>query len=547
MMTPHAMGSAPSNVGVAPERPALLVVDDDVSVLTALSRTLSTEPYAVFVAESPKMAMRLLERERVAVVLSDYDMPEMNGIDFLLDVRGRFPDVQRILFTAMLDPSVITDAINRAEIHRVVLKPWDAQALRWIVRSAIDHFRMRLDNERLSRLTENQNLELKELNKDLEARIARRTLQLQRAKHEWERTFDAIVDPVAIVNDRYEVVRANVAYARFAGMDVQAVPGRTCHQVLADRSSPCTGCTLPAAIKGRVPRSIEIPAKQRLLAMSLYPVQIDAPPVEATGDLRTADIRAGLPSAVCHYRDVTEERTLQGALARTQKLASLGLFVGGVAHEINNPLGGILAFTQLLLRSHPPRDELERSLKDIEQSALRCKRIIESLLAFSHGSESKKTMIDLGPIARGALMAFVRDYAPSSKFDYSVAQDLPFVRGDPELIHQLLRNLLQNAEHAMQGRQGKVVLQVSNGQLNGRPAVMIEVIDQGTGIAEAQLIKIFDPFFTTKTRGQGTGLGLSICHRIVEQHGGTIEVASEVGKGTTFRVRLPAEKGSAQA
>jgi two-component system NtrC family sensor kinase len=257
----------------------------------------------------------------------------------------------------------------------------------------------------------------------------------------------------------------------------------------------------------------------------------------------TEDITSNLPeigvepgqAAVCYYRDVTDERALATELARTQKLASLGLFVGGVAHEINNPIGGILAFTQLLLRQGNG-ETIDPVLKDIESSALRCKRIIESLLSFAQGSQHlRRSSVQIDELVREAVSSFERDYLKGGLTVELDIQTTDRVDVDPALIHQLLRNLLQNAEHATIGPGGLIRVSV---QLQG-PMLAIEVTDRGRGIPEPQLSKIFDPFYTTKTDGRGTGLGLSICHRIVEQHSGSLDVRSKVGEGTTVRVLLP--------
>ncbi|MFO0724880.1 MAG: ATP-binding protein [Myxococcota bacterium] len=543
-------------------RPGLLIVDDEPPILAAIRRTLRAEPYTIYTAESGKEGLRILEQQRIGVVISDYKMREMDGVQFLNIVRSRFPEIQRIMLTGQADQSAIQDVINQAQIFRFISKPWDPQALILTISASFDQYRVLRENERLWQITERQNRELRELNHSLEQRIHRRTAQLARAKVEWERTFDAIVDPVAIVSHRYEVIRANLSYAERGGVEIRDVPGKRCYEILAGKSAPCTGCPLARALLGEPPRGVDIETNAgRTLHVWAYPLKPAAEPSSDPGnapvspqDLAsplTEDITSNLPemgvepgqAAVCYYRDVTEERALAEELGRTQKLASLGLFVGGVAHEINNPIGGILAFTQLLLRQGLS-DELSPVLKDIESSALRCKRIIESLLSFAQGSQQlRRSTVELGPLAEEAVTSFRRDYG---KEDLEIRLDIQDseVRSeaDPALIHQLLRNLLQNAEHATSGPERRIDVRV----LRIGAQAVLEVADRGHGIPEAHLSKIFDPFYTTKTDGRGTGLGLSICHRIAEQHGGSLEVRSKVGEGTTVRVLLPSVTAESQ-
>jgi two-component system NtrC family sensor kinase len=532
---PRPRDAAPAN--------GLLLVDDEPTILVALRRVLAGQPYQIHTADNALEALRVLERERIAVVVSDYLMPDMNGVQFLNLVRARFPEIQRIIVTAKASLDLIQDVINQAQVFRFVNKPWDNQALLFTIEASFEQYRASHENERLRQLTERQNRELRDLNRDLEARIARRTRQLARAKAEWEQTFDAIVDPVAIVSARYEIVRANIAYAQATGVDIREIPRHRCHDILAGRDAPCVGCPLPAAVSGEPPRGVDVAGRAgRVLNVWAYALpnlgETDLPgEVEDTSDV--VDVPP-VGSAVCHYRDVTDERALGAELQRTQKLASLGLFVGGVAHEINNPVGGVLAHAQLLLEQHRDDPELASALRHIETDALRMKRIIQSLLSFAHGSAVRRTLIDAETLIRDAVAAFDRDYAGKGHVPVRLELHgaLPEVAVDGALIHQLIRNLLQNAEHAEPRSEIRVSARST------ASALELEVADDGVGISETNLQRIFDPFFTTKGQGRGTGLGLSLCYRIVEQHGGTIEARSRPGEGTTFRITIPHGPGA---
>ena len=241
---------------------------------------------------------------------------------------------------------------------------------------------------------------------------------------------------------------------------------------------------------------------------------------------------------VCIYRDVTDEREMTRRLIESEKMAAVGQLAGGVAHEINNPLGGILAFSQLMKRdAGRPADDLE-SLSLIEESALRCKRIVESLLKFSRRSRDEdRRPFDLSRCCEDATVLFNAQLkaSPRAKLELRLACGLPEVHGDPGQVGQVVLNLLQNGLYALPGQQG--VLTVETGQELER--CFIRVSDTGSGIDAKHLPRIFEPSFTTKPPGEGTGLGLSIAYRIVEDHGGAFHVETEPGQGTRFTVFLP--------
>jgi signal transduction histidine kinase len=231
------------------------------------------------------------------------------------------------------------------------------------------------------------------------------------------------------------------------------------------------------------------------------------------------------------------ERT--AALLHFEKMAALGRMAGGVAHEINNPLGGILAFAQVLLRDAAGDDSdpgTREALEAIQTCAIRCKNIVDSLLSFSR----KPAAGALGEVALNEVASVSLDIArlhPKAK-DVTVTcelgADVPRVIGQASLLQQVVVNMLQNAFQASPAG-APVVLRTSRQDGWG----VLEVEDQGTGIDADDLPHIFEPFFTTKPTGEGTGLGLSICYGIVREHGGRIDVASEPGRGTVFSLRLP--------
>lgn len=240
-------------------------------------------------------------------------------------------------------------------------------------------------------------------------------------------------------------------------------------------------------------------------------------------------------------------------LMQSAKLASVGELAVSVAHEINNPLTGILGFTGLLLSEMPPDDPRTKDLKVIESEALRSRQIVRNLLDFSRSHGSKKEPVDINGVIRNTL-TLIQYQAKTSNIHIveKFARDLHPVQADADQLKQVFINLIKNAFDAMpQG--GMLTIETSSlpekqlemndpsiHQSMSEEMVMIQFKDSGMGIHPDNIQNIFDPFFTTKGRQMGTGLGLSISYNIIEKHGGRLEVESELGKGSNFMIKLPA-------
>jgi two-component system NtrC family sensor kinase len=245
-------------------------------------------------------------------------------------------------------------------------------------------------------------------------------------------------------------------------------------------------------------------------------------------------------------RERTEQvMEMQVRVAQSERLASLGMLAAGVAHEVNNPLGGILALTALTLEDlpaeHPDRHNLEVVVRQTE----RCRDIVKGLLEFSRQSDATLEELEVNAVIEQTL-ALVGQQASflNVTVERHLAPGLPPVAADRSQLQQVILNILVNAVQAM-GERGTLTL-TTRGGADGRE-VEIAIADTGCGIPPDVIDRIFDPFFTTKQGGQGTGLGLAIAYGIVTRHRGHISVQSEVGRGTTFTIRLPAVRVEQQS
>lgn len=237
-------------------------------------------------------------------------------------------------------------------------------------------------------------------------------------------------------------------------------------------------------------------------------------------------------------RTRTEELVaMQARVAQSERLASLGMLAAGVAHEINNPLGGIFALTGLSLEDMTADDPNRENLEEVLRQTQRCRAIVRNLLEFARHSEGSAGPIDMNKTIEATLALLEKQAAffnIETVRDY--ADGLPPVLANQSELQQVLMNLIVNAVQAMQE---KGTLTIATRPRTDEQSVEVSISDTGCGIPADKIGQVFDPFFTTKASGQGTGLGLSIAYGIVTSHGGTISVASEPGRGTTFTVRMP--------
>jgi two-component system, NtrC family, sensor kinase len=503
-----------------PNRGRLLLVDDEANVLRSIQRVLRRTDWEIHSASDGETGLVELRAFRPQVVISDFRLPGMSGVEFLARVKDESPRTQRIMLTGQADHHAIEEAVNRSEIFRFISKPWDDAQLVLTVTSAFEQVALLEENERLYRLTQEQNQQLKALNQDLEERVQQRTRLISVAKREWEKTFDAIEDPLAIVRaDTLAVVRANLAYARVAGKRIEEILGNKCHVYLFGRPERCEGCPLAEAMRTGQEHRGEVSRGGRTYALTVYPM-----------------IEEKL--VVCSYRDVTDEREMTRRMIETEKMVAVGQLAGGVAHEINNPLGGILAFAQLMKRDDGRTPHDLETLSLIEESALRCKRIVESLLRISRRHrEGDRRRMDLGRCVEDSALLFkARLKGSRARLEVKLAPKIAPVFADAGQLSQVLLNLLHNALQALPEESGTITVETGE----TRAGCFFRVSDSGAGMDAQTRARIFEPLFTTKPPGVGTGLGLSIAYRIIEDHGGKIDVESEPGRGSTFTVVIPA-------
>ena len=381
---------------------------------------------------------------------------------------------------------------------------------------------------------------------------------VRNGKQEWERTFDAISDPIAVFDRHGRLLRGNTALAALLGRAVTDIPGAKCSEV-GLCGGGCPSCAVGQALLiDEVARAEITLPDDRILSVTTFPVdrlttgasvvQVAKNVTEETRSARRLQTLSDELSKANTQLTATLERlkSTQAQLLQAEKLSAIGQLVAGVAHELNNPLTSVIGFAQLLEsewrsgEAPRPPEEMGHDLRRIAEESGRAASIVRNLLAFARRQTAARVPQDVTELVQRVLSLRAYEFRLSSiELVTEFEPDLPNVIADGGQLQQALLNLVLNAERAMRGRSPRRL--TVGARFDARAgAVELSVADTGHGIDHQNLTKIFDPFFTTRDVGEGTGLGLSICYGIVRDHGGQIAVASKVQVGTTFTILLPA-------
>jgi len=494
----------------------LVLDDDDVTreVVTTLIRELGHEVDAY---ASGQEALRAHARSPYAVILVDWVMPEMDGIEVLRRVRALSKEVQPVrpyllMMTARDRPENVDEALE-AGADDYLTKPIDAFAFYTRLRVAVRAYWDRSQRRRA------------------ESDRRRSEDRLERYQRDLRELIDKSPSGMVLVDGRGVVTFANVACRELpAPIEVgqsllDLISGEQRERVLRllDRSSPTNG-GVEVRVEGRDPRVLELQAGGWLEG--------------SAGDVR-----------VLLVQDLTHRLQLAERLQVADRLSSLGALAAGVAHEVNNPLGFLAANLDYLAGALEersgllPRDERREMLDAIDearQGAARVARIVSDLKRFSSTGGDARTEVDVGAILETAAKMTMNELRHRGRVQMQV-EELPAIEANGARLLQVFVNLLTNAAQALDRSEAPGEVGIRAYRAGGE--LVVDVRDNGPGIAADVRGKIFDPFFTTKPVGEGTGLGLSICHGIVADHGGRIEALEAEGGGTLMRVALPLQRG----
>ena len=494
----------------------VLLVDDEPQVLVALEDILSDE-FTVFKTESPETALRLVESEHIAVVMSDQRMPEMSGDELLTQLCGTC-DATRILVTGYADLGAVIRAVNDGRIFAYVTKPWDPEDLRLMVRKAAEHFRLahELAHER-------------QLLHDL---------------------MNNVPDGIYFKDRQLRFLRANRAYSMLVGGGPpDSLTGRRLTELRPGVDTEVSEAEERRILSEGLPAQDVVREYQRS-GVKHWISETKAPIRSPSGET------IGL---VCISRDVTERMTTQEALRRleqqllqSQKMEAIGQLAGGVAHDFNNLLSVIMGYGELVLQECAEGDERRADMVELLGASQRAAALTRQLLAFSRRQVVQPELVDLNAIVANVEKMLRRIIGEDIEIKTEFRPPRAMIRADPSQIEQVLLNLTVNARDAMP-EGGRIEIVTADASLGPEGAsihpgnvsfVELSFSDDGCGMDAETQKRIFEPFFTTKPVGKGTGLGLATVYGIVQQCGGHIRLESEPGRGTRFHIYFP--KASAQ-
>jgi two-component system, NtrC family, sensor kinase len=551
----------------------ILIVDDDERNRRFLARLLETGEYSCTLAASAQEARRFLGTQLFSLVLCDVSMPHESGLDLALDILAKHPETAVVMVSGLDDPKIAQAALAMGA-YGYILKPFKAIEMLIHVSNALR--RRKLEIQTRTQLGQ------------LEQVVAERTAELQksiagfedaerllhRAHEENEQLLSAISSILIAVDGHGAITKWNHAAEKTFGIAAQSAVGKPFDNCGIQWDSNDLVGRIQGIFEQDQPVRIDdirftrFDGKDRVLGLSVSP-------------LKQNDHDGARSGFLLFGADITERKVMEAQLRQAQKLESVGQLAAGIAHEINTPtqfVGNNIRFLEdsfrelaLVLTQHShlvatngvgvspefikqmeataKQVDLEYLMKEIPKAISqslegieRVAKIVRSMKEFAHPGTTEKVAVDLKEAIESTIEVTKHEwkYVAEMMTDFDPAlPKVPCLVGE---LNQVIVNLIVNAVHSISDAlkqqpdaKGKITITTRKDSESAE----ICIGDTGTGIPQAIRSKIFDPFFTTKAVGKGTGQGLAIAHAVVEKHGGSIAMETEVGRGTTFILRLP--------
>jgi PAS domain S-box-containing protein len=501
----------------------ILVVDNHPVILKFMANLLEKKGHRVLTASDGLSALEILKTNIPDVIFVDLVMPNINGEKLCRVIRDmpKLKDVFLIILSAIAaeEDVCFTDYGANAWIAKV---PFNKMAEH--VLTVLDHLDQGRDSDLQGKVIGRDDLYKRQITKELLA-----------SKRHFEAMLNNITEGILELTNELKIVYANPAAISIIGVseemllssDFTKLFHETHHKRIKDLLKDLDD--KPLAITQDSP--VELNNKQ--VSLNIIPVK----------DHEHSPILVILS-------DVSRRKQMEAQLQQAHKMEAIGTLTGGVAHDFNNILAIILGNTELALDDVPEWNPAHFNLEEIKTVSIHAKDVVRQILSFIRTIDLKRKPINIIPAIKGSLK-FLRATIPTSiDIRQNIKATADTILADPTQIHQVMINLCTNASHAMQKSGGIMEIEIQNVVLYEDSAsfdhdlipgnyVKVTISDTGQGMDPEIINRIFDPYFTTKEVGKGSGMGLSVVHGIVKSYRGTITVASEVGKGTTFNVYFP--------
>lgn len=493
----------------------ILLVDDEAGIRHLLRMTLEMDGYEVLEATNGPEAVDIFAKQLPELALLDVKLPGMTGIEVLEQIRKLNPDVEVIMITGHGDMEMAIECLRR-EASNFLTKPVSEELLSLSIKRSLEKVSLK---KKLRQYTHN-----------LETLVREANIELERAYTFRENIIENSPDALVCIRKGGEIILFNSAAEKLLGHAKKDVIGK---MNIVDLYPPGVAKTIMKDL-----RSNDFGGKgflQKREVQILHKSGKQIPVYISAAFLFEGGLETG---SVGIFTDLTEKKKMERQLIRSEKLSSLGKLAAGIAHEINQPLTGILTFASMLIKKFDNDVETCKDLGVIIRETNRVKGIVQNVLDFSRETPPTKTPVQIQKVVERALDIMT----PQTSFsDINLKKefqtDVPDVSVDANQMQQVIMNIVINAVEAMKGSGNLLIRTRRSGAY-----VEVEFQDSGPGIPEETLENIFDPFFTTKqtTEGIGMGLGLAISYGIVKNHGGDILVSSKDNTGSIFTIKLPA-------
>ncbi len=527
----------------------IMVVDDEQGLRDMLSFSLSGRGFDVTTAQDGEEAIRLLKESKYVLAICDIKMPRKDGLATLTEMKALAPDMEVVMATGFGTVELAIQAMKLGA-HDFIQKPFNLDELFAVLDKALERSELKTlaaayEASKVIFSTVNLHVLLPVI-----ARLAKQTMGAN--------------DVSVLLREetgKFSLAATEGAHPSLQCSDAMPLGRRVALQVSEQRE--------PVVIVGPLEddgRFGAVRGSRTIRSSIVYPLSVGGECVGVLNINRTTNPK---PYTALDLRNVTVlcsqiaqevfnarlyerlevkvkelkeayetlEKT-QGHLLQAEKMASLGELSAGVAHELNNPLTGIIGFAQLLLQESTLSPQQREDIESIHKQSQRCRQIIQNLLHFSRRKEPQKEPLRLNALMDETLQLIRYDLSTSGiQIVSDVPPHLPGVLGDANQLQQVFLNIITNARQALDGKEtGTITIR---GKAQGEK-VFVSFEDNGCGLSSEDLKKVFNPFFTTKPVGKGTGLGLSISYGIIQNHGGEIRVESRRGVGCVFTIELPA-------